>query len=346
MSNLTPQELLDRRTGIGASECSAALGMNPWMTPLHVYLSKVGEYQAYDSAAKKSGRMLESVVAEMYLERTGHYPMLPKQKLQRHKDKPHIFASLDRVVSLPTGDHALEIKTARSKTEEWGEEGTDQVPKHYLLQVMQQMAVAGMDRADIAVLFSGQDLAIYTVYRNDRLIEKIFRALDIFWERVVQKDPPPPDWEHPETPALIQAIQTISPAKHIALHEDFSEMVRNVIQLKKLISDLEDSVETSKAMIVQAMGDAEFAALPGIEIRRRKIQRKGYTVPPSEHFTMTFKEVAADDKITNRSEGTDRLLAADHSESVVSETVVCGAAEKSLASKNNQTTLFADPEQP
>lgn len=67
---MTREEWLEtRRGGIGGSDISAIAGMNPWRSPLAVYLDKRGEIEdGPDNERMYWGRQLEDVVARHFAE--------------------------------------------------------------------------------------------------------------------------------------------------------------------------------------------------------------------------------------------------------------------------------------
>src|SRR5205823_5075211 len=81
--------------------------------------------------------------------------------------------------------------TSRFRSEEWGEPGTSQIPDHYAVQVQHQMAVTGYREADVAVLFSGSDLKLYTVPFDKPLVEGLIELESAFWRHVTTATPPP-----------------------------------------------------------------------------------------------------------------------------------------------------------
>ena len=59
--------LNERRSGIGGSDAAAVMGLNPWKSPLDVYLDKTGQLmESPDNPALYWGRVLEEVVAREY----------------------------------------------------------------------------------------------------------------------------------------------------------------------------------------------------------------------------------------------------------------------------------------
>ena len=193
MPPLTLQQLENRKFSIGGSDAAAACGVSPYMTPLNLYMLKTGMIEPEDISDKPSvywGNMLEDVVADEYAKRTGNVIEVVPNTLV-HPDYSFITANLDRMVLNP--NKILECKTAGPfSKEDWGDEQTDQVPMHYIVQVQIYMAVTGLQDSDLAVLIGGQDYRIYNIPRDDDLIADIISALKIFWSRIENHNPPDP----------------------------------------------------------------------------------------------------------------------------------------------------------
>ncbi len=178
-----------RSKGLGGSDMGAVLGLNPYASPLDVYLDKIGEApEQEDNDAMYWGRTLEDIVAQEYVNRTGRKVRRRNAVLQ-HPDHPELLANLDREI---VGGGILECKTALYP-DGWGDAGTDQVPNHYLIQTVHYMAITGAEYADLAVLIGGRDFRIYHIARDQELIDYVVHAGVEFWnEHVVPRVSPPP----------------------------------------------------------------------------------------------------------------------------------------------------------
>lgn len=186
---LDAQQVAERRTGIGGSDAAAVCGLSPWKTPLDVYLEK------RDGVADENpapwlywGGRLEDVVAEEYSKRTGR-AVRRVNKMLRRTDHPFMIAHIDRQVL--DGERILECKTARD-SRGWGEEGSDDIPLHYLTQCLHYMIVAKRERCDLAVFFYlDRDYRIYEIGYDPELADRLVTIEGEFWRRVEEDDPPP-----------------------------------------------------------------------------------------------------------------------------------------------------------
>lgn len=182
------------RPTIGGSDAAAVLGISPWTTPLQLYRRLAGEAAPAEtdleelSEAVRWGNLLEPVVAERYAEVTGRKVRREPRRL-RHKVHAMLTAHIDRRTDDP--ERILEVKTARYGRD-WGAEGTDEVPPHYVAQCMHYLAVTGAKVCDLAVLIAGSDFRVYPIERDEAVVSQLIERELEFWDRVQRRDPPDP----------------------------------------------------------------------------------------------------------------------------------------------------------
>lgn len=281
--------LAERRGGIGSSDAAACIGYKPkegrvYGTPLSVYLDKLGLLPPRDSQPMKWGRLLEGVVAAAYQEETGRDVLTPAQPLFRHPALAWMLASPDRL-SVGDDTRILECKTANAwEAGAWGVPHTDEVPEAYLIQVQHQLAVLDLVRADIAVLIGGQDFRVYTVERDDAFTAHLAALEHDFWRLVEARTPPEPDWQHPDTPKLLELLHRPKPGVEVALESTEAFMVEEYEELGSHIKGLQIQRDEVRARLCMAMGEAELGRLPdGRTLRRKSLTRKQYTMPETTY---------------------------------------------------------------
>jgi putative phage-type endonuclease len=188
------EERVLRATGIGASEIAAIVGLSPFASALDVYLEKLGLAEpSQDTRHTRWGRRLEAVIADQYAEELG--VELVASPTLRHPRHEWVIATPDRLYA--DGSRLVEIKNvSATQARDWGEVGTSEVPERYYLQVIWQMAVTGVERADIAALIGGNDFRVYTVERDLTTEECLLEAGRQFWfDHVLAEVPPDLDDE-------------------------------------------------------------------------------------------------------------------------------------------------------
>lgn len=277
-----------RRQGLGSSDAAAVCGLSRWGNPLSVYLDKLGVLPQESRPEMEWGLRLEPVIAAAYTERTGQ--RLTTVPLAWSVAHPFLLASVDRrwiLAENPVVTHVgriVELKTTRS-AEGWGDEGTDQVPPDYLIQVQHQMAVLGEVCADVAVLIGGSDFRIYTVPRNEAVVEQLVAIEGRFWSRFLAREAPAPDWSDPETPRLVELLHRPRGGVTVDLEGEAQHWVEAYETLGAETRALEKSRRQAKARLCELMGEAETGRLPdGRAIRRKKVTVGPKTVDGYEFF--------------------------------------------------------------
>lgn len=179
---------IDRRSGIGASEAAAVLGLDRYATAADVWARKVGrEPEPAENLAMKLGTLLEPVVADLYAERTG---IRVRRRRRALYDPEHreLYAHLDRW----NRDRIIEIKTASRPSEEWGADGTADVPVTVMVQAMLQMRYARRAHAHVAALLWGRELRVYELAYDRELADDLVERLAAFWRDYVVPNVQPP----------------------------------------------------------------------------------------------------------------------------------------------------------
>lgn len=267
---ITNQQRELRKHTIGASDAAAVLGIDPWRTPLEVYLEKVGITEKPDTQFGTPmywGNMLEDVVAKAYEDYTG-IKVRQSCGTLRHKVHEFIVCHLDRKVSGKR--KILECKTAFSR-DKWGEPGTDEVPLNYLVQVQHQMAVTGYDEADIAVLIGGSEFRCYTIARDEDIINRIIEVENKFWhDHVISEVPPEPSCKKD-----VQLLYTADNTKVIDAEQCIADAVHQLAEVKLQSKELDKQQGELENQITLYMKDATSLHYYGKEIVSWKADKNG-----------------------------------------------------------------------
>jgi putative phage-type endonuclease len=254
-----------RRQGIGSSDAAAAVGLNPYQSPIELWLIKTGRDKGLpqvdpndDTSAMFWGTVLEPVVAERYTCRTGNKVRRNNAVLQHpDPDKAWMLANIDREIVGNPEVQILECKTA-------GEFGArlwrDGVPEHVQCQVQHQLAVTGKQAADVAVLICGQELRIHRIERDDEQIAHLIKLERRFWQYVVTDTPPPADGSESAGTAL-QALYPYDCGETLDLSQDLelSSAFASLISIRAEIETRKEAEALIKQQIQQRMGEASRA---------------------------------------------------------------------------------------
>lgn len=268
----------ERKVVFGASEAAAACNVSPYSSALQLYLEKRGEMPVIerDAASVKRMRMgqrLEPIILDMYQEDRG-VPL--ERNLPMYFHNRHVFMAATPDGMAPAC--AVDAKATNSRmfdesgedTRKFGVAGTDQVPLDYMMQAQVQMAVMGVDVCEFPVLSDGRDLRIYTVHRNDELIEQIVSAEQELFERIVNGNPPEPNFSHEGTSKILNRMYHCEVGKAVLLDDEIQQLWERKDLLSKMAKRIEEEMEDIKSRVYFALGDAEVGQLPdaAYEIKR------------------------------------------------------------------------------
>lgn len=232
---LTAEQHHERESGIGSSDAGAVLGVNPYRSPVDVYLEKTGQSEPddlSDNQAVHFGNVLEQTVADEYARRTGS-SVRRRNRTFRHADFPWMVCHPDRTVD--GYKTILECKTAgQYVSDKFGPNGSDQVPDEYLIQVMHQMIVMGYKKADLAVLIGGRDFRIYHLPYDAELADLIIERERQFWQNHVEAGLAPEPQSARDLASLYPADSGNAELASGEAIEAFNELVNVRDQIKQL----------------------------------------------------------------------------------------------------------------
>jgi putative phage-type endonuclease len=272
-----------RRTGVGASEVAAVLGLSPYEDALAVYARKVGAMpDTASNEAMEWGLALEPVIAEQYAKRTGRTISGGGFRIYRDPKYPHRLATLDREQIDPEFPKpgVLEVKTSGDYADDWSEA---EIPLPYAVQVQHQLAVSGLTWGTIACLFRGQRLRYFDREPHAALQAKIAERIDAFWERVKTGNPPPASALSGEALAWLFPSPDIG---SITLDPEADEMIEEAEAIQAAHEITTEKLEALKNRLRQMLGDYEVGITPAGRRVSWKLQpgRKAYTVQAGEPF--------------------------------------------------------------
>ena len=196
-----------RAGGIGGTDAAAIIGLSPWKRPIDIYAGKV-DPQSVPELDKEPlfwGSALEPIVRERYAIRYGVQVAAPSElaplfpRTRPWNDSTLIIGPEPWMLGAPDGwicaaNAGLEVKCSGRRSEEWGDEGSDVIPAHYMVQAAWYMAVTAAKAWNFAVLFSGNTLQQFRVVRDPDLERDLITAASAFWhDCVLQRKEPPID---------------------------------------------------------------------------------------------------------------------------------------------------------
>ena len=251
--SLTLEQLKDRQSGFGGSDAASVLGVNPFMTALELYESKIYEITEVGKPTPQMerGNVLEPVAADRYVLKSGREIVEREQK--RHPDYPFMIGNVDREIIGGEGVDSpgiLEIKCPgleiMAKVKAHGLED------YMMVQLQHYLAVYGYSWGSFS-LFNAErmDLIWFDLEADQVFISTLIEKEEAFWfDHIYQKIPPPVDPDAPliEIPQVEGDVITVDGV----LWREAARDLQEAVQLKKAAVELE---KYSKEILQKLMDD-------------------------------------------------------------------------------------------
>jgi len=268
-----------RRSGIGASDIGALLGISPWASPWSVWADKLNllpDDQLDDDDPREFGRRAEAMVVPWFHDKTGLH-VIGEQLWASNPAEPWMLATPDGVVA--DGPHTaladalggLEIKATNDRP--WST-----IPEHYQAQGQWQMAVCGWERVWFAVLHYRR-LRIYELPRDQADIDMMVERARTFWhDHVLTGEPPEVDGSEATARALAAIYPTATKGKAVDL-DPVAGALEMLAEAKAEAKDAEARENAAKGVLAWALKDAEIGLVAGNEVCTYKAQTRKTTCP-------------------------------------------------------------------
>lgn len=253
----TPPDTTPRRR-IGASAVAAVLGLSPFRTPLEVYLEITEAYERPQPRPRRLevGKEFEASVARLYSTFTGNKVRRHRRKLQ-HEKYPWLAGYIDRLVLHRR--RPLEVKIVDTfSRDQWGEDGTDEIPDWVKSQVAAYQVLGGYEIADVAALIGASDFRIFEVPKDEEFCEFMIDATHDFWHNFVLPRIAPP----PSQLSDIRLLYGRDNGRVLTASPQLLEQLRDFKRLKGEIKARERQKAELEFAIKAAAGEAATIADP------------------------------------------------------------------------------------
>lgn len=271
-SNLSREQWLDyRRKGIGGSDAAAVLAISPFRAARDIFYDKLNIASITNDegnwVALKVGNLLEDLVAEIFVKKTGLH-IYQVKKMFMHPLHRHMLADTDYLITLPNGKTAvLECKTTNYNAKShWWEDGKEIVPPYYEAQGRHYMAVLNVDEVFFCCLYgnSEDDVIIRHIVRDAAYEEELIFVEEYFWNEYVLTKTPPPCTEDGDVIAASNK-RHIGPAlldePAIQLDDGMAMRIGQFLRLQKqkaevdaIANDLKKKMDRLRAIVAAQMG--------------------------------------------------------------------------------------------
>jgi putative phage-type endonuclease len=267
-----------RKSKVGASDAPVIMGVSPYTTPYQLWEQKLGLKTNECNYAMKRGHDLEPKALAAFEEATGY---LVQPEVKFHKTHHWMMASLDAVDL--SGKVIAEIKCPGKEDHEMALAG--RMPHKYFPQLQHQMEVCELEMA-YYFSFDGQKGVAIKVYRDDKYIKNIVEQEKIFYECVVNLEPPQmTDRDYyevicPKREVLTSELKKIRETL-IGLEKQEKEIEQALIMTSANQNSIGGGIKITKCL---RKGNVDYSRIPQLQ----DVDLESYRKKHSEYWRLTF----------------------------------------------------------
>lgn len=240
-----------RRQGIGGSDASTILGLNPYNSILRLWEDKTGRYpvEEMENEYTHFGHVMEPVIRREFERRTG-YRVRRSNFILQSTEYPFMLADLDGTTRDNEGNICVfEAKTASEYKRPVWEKG---IPDEYMAQLQHYLLVTGYSKAYICAVVGGNSFYCHEIQRDEAYMDRLLLAEKKFWDCVVSGLPPKPDGSASTSAFLGEKYKNgkreeiLLPGEAERLAEAYGELEKDIRELKTRKEEISNQL---KAML-------------------------------------------------------------------------------------------------
>lgn len=250
MSGLSPEQLVQRRGFVGASEVPCLLGVSPFGNEHSVWTAKMGLAVDAPTVAMDAGNWLEPALARWYAHETGHQVagfgsvVHPK----------HSFMGCTPDLAIFGERRIAQIKLVGTfMAHHWEED----VPDYVQIQVQAEMEVCDADVCDVVALIGGTEFRILPIERDRELGAYLVDICRDFWTKyVVTREMPPVDGSN-HAAAALKARYARDTTGIVLPTEETDRLAKAWLAADERLGEVESERKTLTNQIKALLGDAQ-----------------------------------------------------------------------------------------
>lgn len=251
------QRKADRAKFIFGSEVAQVLNCSPYGNAADVFHQIVHDVDLFTwNEAADWGNWLEDGIMDRWAAKA-------KKKIRKNPGKrvkgrlcvhPDAQISDTEHVQAKTGG----ILVPQGVGEEWGADGSDEIPIQYVIQIHAEFAVLGTSVCYVPCLLGGRGGATFVIRRNEDLVNSVVTRVEAFWQSHIETGIEP-TYVLPDMDVLAKLPRQV--AKTVEFDDSLTKLVEAMESAREQKTAYEKAADAFKRDVVHAMGDAEIARL-------------------------------------------------------------------------------------
>lgn len=230
------KEWLDwRQNGIGASDISVIMGLNPYKTPFQLWEEKCGFGKEKKlSNAIKHG-MINEDIARQWLNKNLSVRLIPV--CIEHPTEPLFRASLDGYDELQ--NIIIEIKCPISESIIFNARSLHAFPDYWIMQVQWQLMVSNLNKGILALWdYKNENCILMEIYPDQTLFKKMQAKAREFWKGVQLGKPPELGNDEYKEMEDVEALESLMKWKEYSDQEAFFKKEKEKLK-EKILTQVE-----------------------------------------------------------------------------------------------------------
>ena len=285
---ISAEEKEFRRGSIGASDIGAIMNISPFVNAHDIFMQKVYGTDEPKSEAIDIGNDCEPMLVTWAHQQIGaDWTLAADVKISKPIEKGYNFphhANLDGL--LVKGDQRIGIEAKTSSMyQAFGEDGSDEIPDHIIMQCQWQIWTADLEKVAVPVLTAEEGLKrkLYWVERNDQLIDQAIMHGKHFWEENVVKEVAPE-----EVSPSLETLKRVrrEPETSVKIDEN---LVREWRAKEDIAREAAKEAKEAKARVLATLGNAEAGVCDLGTLTYFEQARKEFTVKASTSRVARWK---------------------------------------------------------
>lgn len=257
-----------RKLGVGGSDISTILGVNPWQSAYHLAAVRLGKIadDFQQNEAMEWGTRLEPVILDKFASNHSDFKIYRDVGSWHNVEHPFQQANPDAIFEVDGEFGIIEIKTARYE-DDWAEG----VPAYYKTQVQWYLQAFGFKRAFVAVLFSGSKYREFEIEADTFEQDLAFDQAQKFWQDLTEGI-------LPDFSAPFLSTYTATREMHPDIEDGETELGQLGIEYANAVinaSNAEEHLNHMKARVLDAMGNTKRGTIDGEVIVTRQAKSGG-----------------------------------------------------------------------
>lgn len=286
-----------RAQDLTASDVGAAIGMDPYKSPLALYAEKTGMILPQgDNAATTRGRWFEPAVVAASRETFPGWDFRYPLGLYLRDPETRLGATPDAAAEDPENPGLINVQlktvTRFVFERDWSD---DRAPLNYTLQTLAEGFLMDASRSILAALVFDAytcELVVRDVPRHAAAEARICAIAQNFWQNIAAGRRPAPDYSR-DAETIAAMFPKQEPGKVLDLGDDnrLPWLLSARVDFKAALDKAATNIEAIDTEIKAKLGEAEAAELPGWRLTWKAEERKAYTVAASSRRVLRVKQL-------------------------------------------------------